>query len=494
MNAAILQAPWRASPRWTRWYAGLVLVAAILAATAIGFLAHSANWPLLAGGVLALGEFFAGMFLLAPGLLLAVDARQLRMPALQRVAVAGIVLPALVMIGLPTAALGLAGGPAADIACVLAMAVCGGLLMGLLPRVLCAFIGLLPMMIRTIGLRLHLPDPGEPGFVALALGAVAAMLALCALCWWRQLRDPEPYRQGWWQPMVLQFRRANRVGGWGGLSSGLPDSVQQIRRQPDWLRPMVDVRHTGPQRPRYSLRVALGGLFVPMTAAGRARQLAVAVLPGALVMAMLLVQAARRRGGGISWALVTDWAGMFAWLGGFIGLLVTLLAVMQLHQHWQKHNAELPLLALLPGLGTPRQLRRELLAASLLPGLGIQSGVLVLLLALALRIHLGWIAESAVLLTQLASMGVLVAFTLSVVGGRPLPGWGTGMFCMVCIVLVSLSLSLSLMDRTTAAGYAPWLAALAAAWAVFLLVLGWIGRRGWRGLVQRRHPFLANPG
>ena len=494
MNAAILQAPWRASPRWTRWYVGLILTAATVAAVAIGFFAHRASCPLLAGSALAFGEFFAGMFLLAPGVLLAVDGRQLRIPVLQRAAVAGMALPALVMIGVPTAALGLAGGPVVDIACVLAMAVSSGLLMGLMPRVLCAFIGLLPMMIRTIGMQLHLPEPGEPGFVALALGSVVGTLVLSALCWWRQLRDPEPYRQGWWQPMVLQFRRANRASGWAGLAAGLPDSVQQIRRQPDWLRPMVDLRPAGPRRPRYSLRVALGGMFMPMTVAGRARQLAVAVLPGTLVMAMLLLQAARHRGGGISWALVTDWAGMFAWLGSFIGLLVTLLAVMQLHQHWQKHNAELPLLALLPGLGTPRQVRRELLAASLLPGLGIQSGVLILLLALALRIHLGWMAEAAVLLTQVASMGVLVAFTLSVVGGRPLRGWGAGVCCTVCIVLVSLSLSLSLMDRTAAASHAPWVAALAGAWALFLLVLGWIGRRGWHGLVQRRHPFLANPG
>jgi len=470
----------------------VILAAASLAAVLVGVFAHRASWPVLAGGVLAFGEFFAGMFVLAPALLLAIDARQLRVPGLERAAVLGLAWPALVMIALPTVALGWAGGPAADIACLLAVALGGGFLMGLLPRVLCACIGLMPMTLHTIGPQLQLPDPGEPGFVSFAIGVLAAVLALCVLCWWRQLRGHEPYRQGWWQPMVLQFRRANRAGGWGGLSGGLPDSVQQIRQQPDWLRPMVDLRPAGPQRPRYSLRVALGGMFVPMTAAGRARQLALAVLPATLVIAMLLVQAARRHGG-IHWSLLGDWGGMFVWFGSFVALLVTLLAVVQLGQRWQKNNAELPLLALLPGLGTPHQLRRNLLAASLLPGMGVQLGVLAVLLALTFRMHLGWVADAAVLLTQLASMGVLVALTLAILGGRPLPGWATGAFCIACFVLVSVSLSLALTDRDGAGSHAAWLATLLVAWAIFLLVLAWIGRRGWSALWQRQHPFLANP-
>lgn len=493
MNAvAILLAPWRASPRWTRWYVGVILAVTTLAAVIIGVLAHRASWPMLAGDLLAFGEFFAGMFLLAPGLLLAVDARQLRIPGLQHVAVLGIMLLALVLAVVPSVALGLAGGPPVDIACVLTLALCGGLLMGLMPSVLCGFIGLMPMVLRTIGPQLHLAEPGEAGFVPLALGVVASMLAVCALCWQRQLRDHNPYRQGWWQPMVLQFRRANRGNGWAGLSGGLPDSVQQIRQQPDWLRPMVHLRPAGPQRPRYSLRVALGGMFVPMTAAGRARQLAVAVLPGTLVITMLLVQVARRHGG-FSWSLLTEWTGMFAWFGSFIGLLVTLLAVMQLGQRWQKNNAELPLLALLPGLGTPQQMRRNLLAASLLPGVGVQLCVLAVLLGLTLRMHLGWVAETAVLLAQLASMGVLVAFTLAILGGRPLPGWGTGTFCVACFILVSLSLSLTLMGHIDVTAHASWLIAMAVAWAVVLLALAWLGRRGWHALLERQHPFLANP-
>jgi hypothetical protein len=125
---------------------------------------------------------------------------------------------------------------------------------------------------------------------------------------------------------------------------------------------------------------------------------------------------------------------------------------------------------------------------------GIQLGVLAVLLALTLRMHLGWLAEAAVLLTQLTSVGVLVAFTLAILGGRPLPGWGTGSFCVASFVLVSLSVSLSLMGRVDAAAHAGWLAAMAVAWAVFLLALTWLGLRGWQALSRRQHPFLANPG
>ena len=492
MNAAtILLAPWRASPAWTRWgsvvFGGVLLVVAGLVAVFM----HRGNWAMTVGGVIGFGEFFLGMFLLAPALLLAVDGQQLRVPGLQRAAVAGLATFAVVLVALPAAAIDLAGGHGMAIASLLALALCGGLLTGLLPRMLSAFVGLLPMTFNAMRPQLDLPAPGEPGYLPLAAAAVASMLLLCALCWWRQLRAADPYRQGWTQPMVLQFRRAGRAGGWDGFAGGLPDSAQQIRQQPDWMLPRVDLGPSGPQHPRYSLRVALGGMFVPMTPAGRARQLAMAVLPSVLVIGLLLLQAGHRHGG-LGWAMLTQWAGLFAWSGGFIGLLIVLLVVMQLGQRWQKDNAELPLLALLPGLGTPARRRRDLLAASLVPGVGVQLLLLTVLAALAWYVHMGWTAALAVLLAQATGIGVLVAFTLAIVGGRPLPGWGTAALSVACFVVTSIGLSFALLDRGAAHGIL--LLVAASAWAVLALVLAWLGRRGWRGLERRPHPFLANRG
>jgi hypothetical protein len=488
--AAILLAPWRASPVWTRWgsvlLGGLLLLIVVLLAVFM----RPGGWAMTAAAVIGFGEFFLGMFLLAPGLLLAVDGRQLRVPGLSRTTVAGVVLLATALVALPAAALGLAGGHGMAIASLLALALCGGLLTGLLPRMLSAFVGLLPMTFNAVRPQLQLPAPGEPGYLPLAAAALAAMLLLCALCWWRQLRAADPYRQGWMQPMVLQFRRAGRAGGWDGFAGGLPDSAQQIRQQPDWMLPMVDLGPSGPQQPRYSLRVAIGGMFVPMTPAGRARQLAVAVLPSVLVIGLLLLQASHRHGG-FHWAMLAQWGGMFAWFGGFIGLLVVLLVVMQLGQRWQKDNAELPLLALLPGLGTPARLRRDLLAASLLPGAGVQLLLLALMAVLVWCMRMDQAAALAVLLAQSTSIGVLVAFTLAIVGGRPLPGWGTGLLSVACFVVTAAGLSFALMDR---GAHRILLLGAASAWVVLALVLAWLGRRGWCGLLDRPHPFVANRG
>lgn len=491
MNATtVLLSPWRASPTWTRWGsvilgAGLLLVTVLLA-----IFMRRDSWAMAAGSVVGFGEFFLGMFLLAPALLLAVDGRQLRVPGLQRAALAGVAWLGLGLIVVPAALLRLAGGHAAPIAGLLALALCGGLLTGLLPRMLSAFVGLLPMTFNAMRPHVDLPAPGEPGFLTLVAAAVASMLLLCALCWWRQLRAADPYRQGWMQPMVLQFRRAGRAGSWDGFAGGLPDSVQQIRQQPDWMRPMVDLGPAGPKRPRYSLRVAIGGMFVPMTLAGRARQLAVALLPSVLVIGLLLLQASHRHGG-FGLAMLTPWAGMLAWFGGFIGLLVALLVVMQLGQRWQKDNAELPLLALLPGLGTPARLRRDLLAASLLPGVGVQLLLLAALVALAWYVHTGWTAVLALLLAQATGIGVLVAFTLAIIGGRPLPGWGTGTLSVACFVVITTGLLFALLDRSA---HGMLLLVAASAWVVLALVLAWLGWRGWRGLQDRPHPFIVNRG
>jgi hypothetical protein len=485
-------APWRATPRWARWYVGVFLAAAAIGAVLVGIFMHHVRWPLAAGGLLAIGAFFMGMFLLAPSLLLAIDARQLRVPGLQRTSVFGVLWSALATIAVPTALLALAGGDPMAIACMLALALSSGLLLGLVPGVLWAAVGVVPMAWRTLRLQWELPGPGEPGFAPACVAAILAMLAVCALCWRRQLRAPEPYQPNWLRPMVSQFRRPGRGSGWAGLSGGLPDSMQQLRQQPDWLQPRVALGPSGPQRRRYSLRVALGGIFVPMTLAGYARQLTFCLLPGTLVLAMLLVQSAERHGG-FSWSLLMQWTGLFAWVGGFVGLLVALIGVLHLGQRWQQDNAELPLLALLPGLGTPAQLRRELLGASLLPGLVVQLVLLAVLMAMVFSSRLGWAAGLATLLVQLTGMGVLVAFTLMIVGGRPLPAWATGVLCTSCFLLMSLALGWLLLDPHAlqrARGVPAML--LGVSWIVVLLVLARRGWHGWHGLLQRPHPFLSN--
>lgn len=496
MNAAtVLLAPWRATTPSVRWFLriGMALAAAITLVIGMWLGPHWEHWDLTAGGILAFAGFFAGMFLLAPTLLLATDARQLRLPGMQRDAVLGALTWTVTLVALPTGMIALAGGHAVVVACLLAMALLGGVTLALLPAYVAAMVGLLPMAITTLAPHADLPGPGEPGFVPLAATAMGVSLALCVLCWRRQLRSDDPYRQAWTQPMVLQFRRIGR-GGWGGLSCGLPDAGQQIRQQPEWMRPSIALGPSGPQQPRYSLRVALGGMFAPLTPLGRVRQLAVSLLPSVLVVALLSLQAARRHGGldhAAAW--VSHEGALLGWFIAFVGLLATLLSAMQLGQRWQRHNGELPLLALLPGLGSPAQARRALLQASLLPGVGLQLGAMALVAALALGLHMDAVAAGSLLLTQLGGIVLLVAFTFMVLGGRPLSGWGGGALVVASFVLVGTSLFVSMLGReaTRLAG-GDVLAALLAGWIVLLAVLCWLGGRGWRGLHRRPHAFMVN--
>jgi hypothetical protein len=119
--------------------------------------------------------------------------------------------------------------------------------------------------------------------------------------------------------------------------------------------------------------------------------------------------------------------------------------------------------------------------------------MLAVLIAMVLAARLGWLAGLAALLVQLTGMGMLVAFTLMIVGGRPLPAWGTGILCTLCFLQMSLALSWLLLDRNAferAHGIPA--ALLGVSWIAVLPVLAWLGRRGWHGLRQRPHPFLSN--
>lgn len=495
MNAAtLLLAPWRAIPQWTRWYVRVIGVAAVLGAVGIGLFVHRPNGLVAASAVLAFGDFFMGMFFIGPTLLLAIDARQLRLPGMQRGVVLGALAWVLALVAVPAAAVGVAGGMGDAAAGMLAMGLGFGAIMALLPRYVASLMGLLPLAFTTLAPQMQLPSAGQPGFLPLCAAVAGGLLAICALCWRRQMRADDPYQQGWSRPMVLQFRRANRGGGWSGLSGGMPDSLQRIRQQPEWMRPQVALGSSGPRDPRYSLRVALGGPFMPVTLAGRLRQVTVSVLPSVLVIVLLLVQSARRHGG-LQWANLLDpgHVALVGWFIAFVGVLVSVIAAAQLGQRWQKNNAELPLLALLPGLGGPAQVRRALLQASLLPGVRLQLGIMALLVALGVGLHMDWVATGSLLLVQVMGIALLAAYALMAFGGRPLPGWVSGTITIGSFVLTGVTLFASLVDEraaTMAGGLL--LPGLGAGWLVVLVVLAWLGRRGWRGLCARPHPFLAN--
>jgi hypothetical protein len=479
----------------------LLAILTILGAVAVGVYSHKSTRWVGPAVIIGAGEAFLWAFVMSSTLLLAIDARQLRLPEVQRNAVASLLLYGLLGVALPTAVLSLFGGghPGATAALITLLCV-GGLAFALLPRYLGSLMCFMPATLNALPASLVLPGPNSPDFAEWALLPTSALLLMIVLSWRHLLHAANPYESGWTQPMVMQFRFASRRAGWnawtgfGGSIYGA-DSTQQIRRRPNWLQPRADLRHCGPGHPVSSLRTALGGLFMPLTMMARLRQFAFVVVPSLLFVVLMTLQGVHRHGAA---ALLTVWHDggliMLIWFGAFGSMMLAFISIGQLWQLWRKPNAELPLLALLPGLGDRSQVKRDLLHAALLPPVRVQALLLVALLAIIASLHLG--AETAlfVLLGQLGGIGFVAAFALAIIGGRPLRSWATGLLAMLGCILLNISLFVPTLSDPgqIKLGGSTLLEWLVVGWIALTIALLWLGRRGWRGLQERPHPFLPN--
>lgn len=489
----LLLTPWRARDRGWRWLATVITVLAFGGAIAARLFLHEAGWWLASISSLGVGEAMLWGFVFPSTLLLAVDARQLRLPGMARCAVVSLVVYALLSVLLPAGLLGLAGAPLGIVTLVLVLCCLGGMLFQLLPRFVAPVLGFMPMVLQTLPGRFTLPGPTMPGFVHWA--APASLLLLLTVIWrgYQLLRDEQPYQRSWSKPLLLQFRHFSGRNAWGGLAGGGMDVTRQLRDLPDWLRPGIDLRDTGPRRVVRSLRVALGPLFTPLTVAGRLKQWSFVVVPSLLLVLLMTLQkehdphahAMSLWGRGSLFALI--------WFGAFGGSMLAAVAMMVIQQRWKKINAELPLLALLPGLGNAAQAKHNLLRATLGPPLFMQ---LILIVALVIvdvtGAHLGVPGLCLLLLAQFGGIGFMLAGILATVGGRPLSNWALGLLGLLGYALICISIFLPATSGPVAQIGMTGSIALAAAWASLIVALLWLGRRGWHGLQQRPHPFLPN--
>lgn len=488
--STLLLTPWRAGRPAMRWLVLFLVVLAVLGAFAVGMYVHQADWWVGALVCLGGGLGFLWGFVLSCLALLAVDARQLRLPGVQRSVTGALLLYGLSSVGLPSGLLGLYAGHTPTIA--LALTLCGlcGMLFVLLPRYLGSMIGFVPMLLQILSADFHLPGPAQAGFVHWALPTMLLAALIVAFCWWRLLRAERPYETGLSRPMLVQFRNSCGGNGWTGFAGNGMDSTAQIRSRPDWMQPRTDLRHCGPGHAVRSLRVALGGLFLPLTPMGRLRQLAFLLVPSLLFIALISAQGMRRHGeafwhsGGLF---------MLIWFGAFGSSMLALFFLMPLQQRWQKANAELPLLALMPGLTADRQTKRDLLRAVFALPMAAQAALLLVLLGLGAVLGLGMPSLLLLTLAQLGGIGFMLAFALATVGGRPLRHGATAALSVYGYVLICVSVFLpALAENGRFHLDTSWSALFAAGWATLIVLLLWLGRRGWRGLQLRPHPFLPN--
>lgn len=482
--------PWRATRASRRWFALAIMALCILGAVAIGvFMPGPRRW--LACIILyAVGAFLLWALWLSATLLLAIDARRLGLPRVQRTAIHGLIGYAALTVGLPVAALhALPNADSALATLIVTSAAAGGLAFVLLPGYVVSLACLLPAVYSSLKQALPLPNLPAPGWQAGSAYTLVVMAAVVALRWRQLVRGGADHASGLRRPLVMQFHRLDTDGFLG--SDPDAGNVQMIRRRPNWLQPRAALRDAGPRSPVLALRIALGGHYLPRTLASHLRLTAIALLQiVALGLVNTLLLTDRH---GMTWLQANPSRVALAYIGGICALAGPALALLigaQLQQRWQRSNAELPLLALLPGLGDAEARRRHLLHATLDGPAVTLAGAVAVVLGTALALHLRGSGLLLVALPPLASLGVLAMLALRTYGGLPWPTWAALLLFSALLALLALSLLLPILSIVIHATFASAEAWLLLAWGGAALVLAWLGRRGWLALKHRPHPFL----
>jgi hypothetical protein len=386
---------------------------------------------------------------------------------------------------------GLAGGDMLSIALLLTLCVLAGLSIALLPRYFAMLAGFMPALHNATASTLPIPGPSDPRFLTWAPIAAALLIVICVLRWRKLMNHVGPHTNGFSDAMVLQFRRSGLANSWS--STGGLDCTQQVRQRPDWMQPQADLHNAGPQHPRMALRIALGGWYLPKTFRGHVQAWAPTLVVMLIPATVIALTYSRTH---VLVAVLWQTFVMFAigWGALFGSLGVMIVSVMLLGQRWRRVNTELPLLALLPGLGDAAASKTQLLRTTLTRPLRVQAALLVSVVALSIYAHLPPASLLLLVISQLGCAAALLACVLATLGGRPIPGWGLTTLMTVLATLVG---AISFLPGSLV-GDQPWtpattfVVAILSAWLVMGVVLAWLGRRGWQGWRARPHAFLAN--
>lgn len=487
MNAATLaMVPLRAGVASTRWITVLVLCLMLIISVVLQLTQHAPKTTLVPPVISAYGEFFVGLLFMAPFLLMAVDMRQLRIPRSHSTIVLAMLLYGALWIAVPSIVLALAGANFLMVLAIQTVGLLSGLMFGLLPRVFLIVVGFTPSILGLMQIHLHYPE--KPTILMLWL--VAAVLALvCAFCWHRQWRVADPYGEGFNKPLVMRPRGGHQSGvvNWNDWTAW-SGSSQQIRSRPRWLQAVANLRHAGPQNPVRSLRIGVGGWMLPKTWQSQWRQTMIVLSP--LVLSLMLVYV---RAPVAAWSFLhVIGFGLIVWITGFGSMFLALMTVAALQQRWIRTNAELPILALLPGLGDGDALKKHLLRATLLPALCWQGVLIAILVAAALVKQVTGLNLAICALIQIIALAFTPAFAFAIFGGRPPAPWTVGLIAGISFALVGCSTALTAVFGLSSTYGLIGGASIIAIWLAMLAFLVWLGVRGWHGLRERPHPFLAN--
>lgn len=492
-----LMAPWRATPRSLAWFTVAVFGVFTAGALALGITTPDPKGQLIAVIIFAVGVGLFWVLMMPTLFLLAFDARRLRLPGIAGNAAISTVVYGILTVAIPTLVEGAFGWNTSRTALVTALAEAGGLAFMLLPRWVSMWMGFVPAIYIVFHNALHFPSPLDPRFLHWGLLALALLLWADIHHWLRRPRGDVQETFGYRSTIIMQ-RRGNFAAGnflaWSNQPISRTSDSLLLRRRPDWAQPVANLHRVGPDHPTIALRVALGGWYLPQRLAGRVRRQARTLLPVLLIVPVVwLVTWNGLSGHSLYKILMIAGVSAIGWVGVFGGLMLSISTPAAAQMRWRRVNAELPLLALLPGLGNAESVRQHLLRAALGIPFTATAMLFACVLATALAMHLP--AQSLVLLALVqAGAGIsLVALVLAVRGGRPVPRWLLIGIYTVLFVLMGASSFAAIAPfkqiMPMAAAFQP---ALIAAWIGADALLVWLARRDWRALQRRPHPFLAN--
>ncbi len=487
----ILKMPWlatiRSAQRWLYIFVWFVLFS------------NTAKAMPLAGAWAQVGVTVLAMLLaiiwtmVADSIWLARDADRLRLPGIGRDTDYVLALFAGLSVVLPALILGALFGHVVVWLVSLGLLGAGVLAFFLLPTALSLAV-LVAVLVATLLFGWRPPLPGDPGFLAWGVPALAVLVA-AAVQRWITLRRAGVRNPGrWLRPASAASRQVAVRRLYGGdppvaLLAGTPGA-----RRMGCAR----LERVGPGHPGRSIRAALGRHLKPMDLGinrTRRRRLV------ALVVLMVLILPA------IAW-LVRSTSGIDLVLRQS-NVLLLWMAVLSAFVHtnrsngysisnWNARHTGLAMLALLPRLDHPARLKRDAVLALAARQL-MTKAAFVLSSALVLAVlRLPAMFYAYLALMWLCGAAGELAIASNTVGGVPLAKSTLRLLCWSTVVPIVVTMAvavqvvagppihLEMLGWHAAVGITLWLA-----WTAGFAALG---ARGWLALKARPHPFLANPG
>lgn len=481
----LLLMPWVASAKYARLLAMLFIGSTLIIACAMvitgGAHAHREIFILVLG--LAVWSLWGSY--LGSNLMLVRSARELCLPRMQHDADLSLLLFVVPSLALPVALCWMLGAMPLLAAAVFTVAAALGLAYMLLPL----WMGFPLLMATVFTLMTH----GLNESLWACWGAAVVLVAVDVVRWWQLRTAAEVPRDGLRAAALFYSYRRDAManGGWFGFAQRfLPERVTVPRH--------AELRGVGPHHVVGSIRFALGGFGMPKPFASRLRDIGrllafvwVFVLFGLLAPLLASTHAGGARG------ILRHWGSPLLTFGSLMTCCVAVnVFAGRARALWRNRDAELPLLALLPGLGSGAPGKRSAVTAVLAPPVVFLACTCAVLCIATLALHATAWAYAALVLCCAGALALIVAVTLASLAGRPMH---TVEYVLGYIVQLVLSMLVLIKAMATDQYHGPhpeqlgvvpaW---LLAAWGVYLIVLALLAVNSARALRRRPHAFLAH--